>query len=478
MAHRRFRLPQISLFDKTGLDHHAIRLLNGIIYAFVAGMGWVVITSGVALTGFFKELGASDAIYGLLVALNPIASSLQFLTSYALERWLPRKKTFIIAGLIQRSVWLPMGLIPFIIPMELQALRLWMAATLLTLSAGMNPIMNVAFSSMCADAVPLRIRGRYFSVRSRITLFSGLVFGLLTGYVLDNVPGFASYAIMFGIASVLGIADIGTFIFLRFPPMRRHPHKLGLIAMMKPIFQDRNYMRLVRFGTAWAFAVNLFSPFSMVYLIEGMKMPRFQIVLYNLVASNLTGMIAAGWWGRAFDRIGIKPVLTIITLFMAGTSLLWAIAMPGMAWVILVVSCLGGMVWSAYDIGGQNLYMKLAGEQNRSMYFAIYFIGVQLLGVALSSAIGGWLLDNPLAHIESLGLHLGGYRPTRYHYLFYISGALRFAAIGLLPSVKEEGAPPVRAAFADMMASTRASFVNLLGNARAALTKLSRTRST
>jgi hypothetical protein len=89
------------------------------------------------------------------------------LASYVLERTCKRRQMMLVFGLMQRLVWIPFGLIPFLLPLSGGALRLWAAVVMVLVSSVSGPFINVAFYSICSDVIPIRIRGRYFAVRSR-----------------------------------------------------------------------------------------------------------------------------------------------------------------------------------------------------------------------------------------------------------------------------------------------------------------------
>jgi hypothetical protein len=57
------------------------------------------------------------------------------------------------------------------------------------------------------------------------------------------------------------------------------------------------------------------------------------------------------------------------------------------------------------------------------MYIALYFFFTQLVGLALGSAVGGWLLDNVMYRVEAYHLVVLGTPISRYNVLFLLSGS-------------------------------------------------------
>ena len=124
---------QLVLFDETGLNKDTVKSLKLVILAIVFGTICFNITGGVAMTGYLKLLGVSDFVYGLIIAIGPVTSVLQIFASFILERTRKRKFILILAGIIQRTAWLPFGLVPIVLPMSGPALHIWMAVLFLSM---------------------------------------------------------------------------------------------------------------------------------------------------------------------------------------------------------------------------------------------------------------------------------------------------------------------------------------------------------
>ncbi len=450
---------KFSLFDKRGLDADTVKTLRLLIVGVMGGVIWGNITSGVAMAGYLKQLQASDFLYGLVFALSPIANAFQFVASYRMERTLKRKRMFLISGFAQRLIWLPFALVPFIFPLSQAQLRLSAAVLCVAVSAAAAPFMNVSFYSICADVVPMRIRGRYFSTRNLISTFAGLIVGLLVGVLLDALPGFAGYCVVFCIAAVFGALDVLCFVFMPLPPMQKTPDQGGLVPMLRHVASDKRYMRIVLAMAVWNFTVQLSSPYFNVYQLDVLKMSNFSVMLLGQITSNVFTIIFVKRWGSAMDGFGNKPVLCVAALLTAFMPLMFFFIGEGMAVWIFLGNALSGATYCAIDLSAQNLFLGQARDDNKSMYFAVYFLFTQLFGLALGSSVGGWLLDNVLANMEAWNWTIFGVTLSRYNYLFLLSGVLRYLTIFLLLlRIAEEGAGSARELGAAMLRAVRNFF--------------------
>ncbi len=438
-------LKKIRWFDTDGLDKNTIRNLWLMIWAIAGGMVWTNVTTGIAFTGFWKKIGATDLFYGVVSSFPYVACGFQFLASYILERTLKRKKLYVIASMIQRCVWIPFGLIPLIVPMEQTTLRLWSTALLALVSAAMMPMMNVAFISICDDVVPQHTRGRYFAVRSQVAVISGIVVGIVIGVVLDAFEGMVGYTIVFIMGGLLGIGDNLCYVAMKLPPMHAVSRQTGIWKMLRRVFADREFMRVVTFCTVWLFSVQVGSPYFYVYLQTEMQLTNVQITFFGQVTNNIGAVLFVTWWGRALDRHGSRPVMLVACVLSGLYSLMLAFVGGHNYLGVIICYLICGIAWSPYEIGAQNLFMRMSGKENTSMYTAVFYMFTQLAGLGLGGAVGGFLLDNVFSRLEALNLHMLGFTVTRYNYLFALCGLGRIAsAVLLLPRVHEPGASTLR----------------------------------
>jgi MFS family permease len=450
----RIKRPRLVLFNEAGLSKEKVFSLKLVILAVAFGTVCFNITGGVAMTGYLKLLGVSDFTYGLILAIGPIATMLQVFASYVLERTRKRKLIFMLSGILQRSAWLPFGLVPIIFPMSGVTLQIWTAALFLMLSSLCNPFINVSFFSFVADLVPTNIRGVYFSMRQRIALIFGIAGGLVTAFILDRFTGFTGYALVFALAALFGILDILTFIFIKFPPMLETPKKESIKAMLADVFNDKRYLRVIAFASIWMFSVQISAPFALVYARTVLHLSNTAITLVMQILPSICMVIVLPFWGRALDRYGNKPVMRISACLVCISPFFWIFTVPGPFVIvpIILAAIAGGLFSAGLDFGTQNVFLGQAPEKNRSMFVAIYSCATSLLGIAMANATGGWLLDNVLSRLES-----GGLTFNRYNFLYIIATLLRvFAAFILLPRmITEENSTPVRTVIKNMLTIKR-----------------------
>lgn len=464
---------KVASYDDGTLPQEVSRNLRIMILSVLVGQICFNATGGSAFTGYIKALGASDLILGVLIAMPYCVRVMQIFASYILERTGKRKLLLCTLGLLSRLLWIPIGLVPLFIPMEQQMLRLWSILVLYVMVALTGTFIDASFFSLAADVVPMRIRGRYFSVRSKISTLFSIGAGLLVSFLLDNIVGYEGllgYIVVFVLAGISGAGDIFGLLFIKYPPMETGEPETGrkresLPSMVLGVLRNKPFMKLVLFWTIWSLSVNIMAPYFNVYMLEYLGMSYMQITLLCTIPANVFSFLFVQKWGGMMDSYGYKAVLYISATVGALIPILWMFSSPGMFVPVLIAQVLSGAFWPAIDLSAQNTIMNAAPARNRSMYATVHAVVTQLCGVAVAFVLGGFLLDNvftPIAvAMNRSGFAWFGGQITQYHFMMVVTTVLRLMAVFLFL--------PVANLASEM--TTREVMREVLGNARKSLTR-------
>ncbi|MDD2648856.1 MAG: MFS transporter [Eubacteriales bacterium] len=438
---------RFAMYDTTGFTPSLKKSLFWVIAAVTFGQCCFTVTQGAVWTGYLLDvMKADDFQLGLIAAIPVFANCLQLVASGILERRRNRRFMFLFFGLVGRFFWIPIGLIPILLPAAAPIVKIACLIFCVAMVSGGNSFVNISFASLMADLVPMRIRGRYFTARQSISLISSVLSGLLAAWVVDRF-GQDGYIFVFIFAGVMGMADIASFFFVDFPKMYSDdsPKKESFITMLLAVFRDKKFMGVVIFFTSWCFSASIANPFYNVYMLNNLGMSYTDITLMNQITASIMTVLFVSRWGRPIDEYGNKPVVKFAGLICCVFPLLWLIMSKSRLWMIVLMNALQGLFWPAVDIGQQNLYLSESPEKNRSMYLAVFFVVYNLVGVSLANALGGALLKGPFTAMEGLGFTIMGEAITRYQYLFLLAVVLRiFVVMGLSPLILESGAAPMK----------------------------------
>lgn len=428
------------------------RSLNLVILAVTFGMAFFVIINGPPFTGFIRTLGAGDLVFGVIMAMPVVGGVIQVFASYVLEMTGKRKLIFLVGGFIHRALWIPVALIPLLVPLSHNALRIWAITVLITISSAGNSVVGISFMSWMGAIVPMDIRGRFFSKRTAISTISSAVAGLAAGKLLDSIHSLNGFAIVLCIAALMGISDIACFIWIKDPPMEVPKERIPFFELFVMPYRNRNYMRFIIFITVWNFGLNFAGPFFNVYMLEHLKMSYFIMALFGQITANISTILFVRVWGRIIDKYGNKPVMAMCCTVVITLPFLWCFATPQNYFIVLIINFFSGIFWPGIDMTSLNLSIWLAPEKNKSIFMANYTLITSIFGIALAYVCGGAFLEfvKPILASHSLPF-IAGQTLNGFHMLFIGSGSIRLLSFLIFfPKVHEDNSTDARDVLKDI----------------------------
>lgn len=399
----------------------------------------VTLTSGAFLQGYaINILGASDAFIGLMLALPGIMAIFQLFTPWVVLRVGSRKKASIYCGLAGRLLWLFIPLLAYYPFTLLGEVRRWALLFLLTLSALFLAICNGVTFSWIGDLVSPRERGDYFGRRSMAGGFLVLLASFISARFLDRFNGPFGFTCVFTFAIIAGLAGIVVKVKM-VEPQPLSPSREGRRAgaALRRSLLDRGFRPLLFFIAAWNFSVMLGAAFFSPFLVGDLHM-SYTLITVATIMGNIAVTGFSGFWGKAIDRFGSRPVILFTSFFKIFMPGLWIWITPeNPAW--LIGTQLLNLFNQGITIGTNKLLLELSPDEERDAYVATYNAIAGLMA-ALAPAMGGLLLP----FFSSMNFELLGAGVSHYKVLFIISSFLRAFAILPLLFIREPGAMTVR----------------------------------
>lgn len=423
-----------------------------------AGMNWIIwdgilagtmaaLTSGVFLTGFALLLGATETLVGLLNGLPRLASLVQPIGSYFVERLNARKRISCWVFGPARLLWLVVIALPLVGPGHgAWVPGMWLSIGAAVLSSLMAGFASPSWFAWMAELVPERVRGRFFGRRTMYTGLVTAVVGFLAGRFIDlwkarfGDDSWGGFIVVFAFALACGMASWYTLIVCPEPrvaaPREKGPTPYW--AMLRQVWEDRNFRNFVYFGSLINFGVWIASPFFSVYMIRVLQLPYWLMGLLTGV-NSLGSLVMVGLWGRLSDHFGNRPVISACVRGISLTPVLWVLSANGSWWPLVVAHLVGGVSWSGYFLAQMNMTFKLTPSERRSVYIGLYY-ALSSLPSLVAPILGGILIQ----HSSNWHWQIGEYRVISYHLIFLASGLTRLMASGVFAKVHEPQAKSVR----------------------------------
>ncbi len=424
----------------------ALRLSN---IEAIAATVHVSLTGGAFQTGFALWLGASSFWMGVIGAAPTFAALVQLVSSVAVERLGRRKGMTAWFSLLSRSVWLPILLIPWVLPADL---RLYGFVALLIASSVAIQVPVPAFTSWLSDLVPADHRGRYFGRRNMLAGLTAMAASLPPAWFLDKAVdgGLVSkpvgFAVLFGVAVAFGLVSFLVLLRQPEPPMARSESATsgglaGMVSAYRGPLRDRAFRRVLWFSGVFAVGQFIAAPFYTVYALQELKLSYMWLQVLGAVAS-LASLASMPLWGYLSDKFGNRPLLVIAVAGVSLTPLPWVAANPNAMTVTLAILCLnnvfGGVMWAGVGLLQFNVLIEATPTEGRSVYVGALSAITGIAGGA-APIVGGIIV----AFLGDHPVRLTGVALNAYHVLFALNAAIRVVSLPLVKGLPvSSGASP------------------------------------
>ncbi|UCH33558.1 MAG: MFS transporter [Armatimonadota bacterium] len=360
----------------------------------LCGASWWAAVQGAPYTAYAVRLGANPLMLGLLSAAAVLGVVAQPLSSYWVERTGRRKLIFLVAGFIQRPLWVLVGALPFLIPSAHERWRLMALLGLALLSSTLGSAMTPAWISWIAYVIPQRVRARFLGTRFRLGTVTGIIVALVVGWVLDRSSSYLAFFAIFGFAALMGIGDV---LFISFVPRRyeiRASEPPSLISIIFSPWRDASFRRYLFYAASSAASYGIIGQFATLYLLENLALGKFFTNLYMLVIPLVIAALLGPAFGRQIAYFGNRPVLMLTTMLAILVPVMWGLAGPTSYVLLTAASVVAGVVTAALTVAELNMLFTMTPADKRSAHVAAVAVVSGLVGAVapvLGGAIAQWL---------------------------------------------------------------------------------------
>jgi MFS family permease len=331
----------------------------------VAIMAMIALQGGPFLPAFLLELGGSNYEIGLLTTIAFLSQAMQIPGLALVQRSPKRKAITAFSALAYRICWLLMAAVP--VYFVGGGVRLVLGIMLL--SELVSALSGPAWSSLLREIVPDQVRGQVMARRMALGTLASLAATILGGWFLDcwklAHPDKVAmgHSALFVVGVLLGF--VGLYLVLQLPERTLEPTpEAPLLSLMKKPLQDVNFRNLLAFAAAWNLAVNLASPFFIVYLMKRLDLGLGMATTLTVV-SQVANLLFLRLWGRLADRTSNKSVLALACPLFLLAVLAWVFTtMPGphsgTVPRLYGIYLLSGMSMAGVSVASTNIALELS----------------------------------------------------------------------------------------------------------------------
>jgi MFS family permease len=347
------------------------------------------------LPAFVGQLTTAAPVIGLVSTIYRGSWCLPQLAAARLISDKPRKKPYVLAGLVGRvtfwitalALWAGLAQYPAaMLVVFLVGLGLWAAS---------DGLASVAWFDILARSIPLRQRGRLIGIAQCTSGLAGIGVGAAVGLILRNLAFPNSYALLFAMAGVAFIPSVIALTLIREPPAAADNTRSQLQSpggWLRVLAADRTFLYLMLCRILVS-VVDLASPFYVGHAKNVLRLPA-SVVGAFVVAQTMTGVVASVALGLVGGRHGPRTVIRIGSA-AATVGPLFALAahLAGGGWLACaypLVYVTLGILNSAWMLGFYNYLLEIAPDDMRPAYVGLGNTVMSIM--TLAPVLGGGLL--------------------------------------------------------------------------------------
>ncbi len=397
--------------------------VEGVMCSLMQGLGETY------LGAYALAMGLGQVSAGLVTTIPLMGGSILQLVSPRAVSWLRSHRRWVVFCVgLQASCFLPLAF-----GSVTQSMPAPLIFAIVAVYWGTGLASGPAWSTWASSIVPVRMRPKFFGMRTRLSQGALLLGFLISGVTLQVAASMSlvreAFLALFSLAAVSRFASGSLLAAQPEQPGRAERTRLVPWREMLARAVQSGEGRLLVYLVAMQGAVQLSGPYFTPFMLKQLQLSYGMYVL--LVGTTYVAkMLAAPWWGRVAARYGARRLLWIGGVGIVPVASLWLVSRSFP--YLMCVQVVSGVCWAAYELAMLLLLFDSLKEEERISVLTVYNLAASM-ATAGGSLLGGLLLT------------LLGQSYEAYLALFGLSSAVRATTLLMLMRVAGRGTRDVAA---------------------------------
>jgi hypothetical protein len=418
---------------------------------------------GVPMILFFKELGASVTILGVVTSLAPLLMILQIPASRHVE--LTGYRRFVLNGWMTRTIFGIGMVVVALLPSSIDNTTKMILTVFFLLGYNISRgISTCGFMPWICQLIPDSVRGRFLATDQMTGSLAGLISTLLVSWWIQHHPHALGFAVVFLFSTMTGFMSIRYLRKIPDVPVPAQSKSHELVPW-KELLSHKPFIRIILMNIAFHIALAGCCLFW-VPLLKDQFGKDSSFILSLVALGSVFSMVVQYIASSIIDRTGSKPALIFSMIMTSCHFLTWSLVaahlIPLNFGTILLLQGLAAFGYPLYNLANIRLVMSIVPVMARSHYFAIFSVAVNLT-LGIFPWIWGLGVDclKPWNIVLWDRCHVNAYS---LFYLFLI--AILFGAWRLVSKIEESKAMSTEEFIEELLVNTPKQAITRLLNRR------------
>ncbi len=312
------------------------------------------------LAKLLTDVGVSDSMIGIISSFVTLAFMIQLMSIFLVQRKINTKRVVILFDTISIFFFMMLYLIPFI-PVEKSLKIALIILSIILAYAGKYLILSLCFGWGNSFVEPKK-RAVYSAKKEMLSLFLGMIFTAVVGYVIDWYEGLGNLSGGFlFIAISIFILNIWNFICLALIKKPENEDKndekkerksLRLVA--KNTLGNKAFRKIIFLTVLWDVARYFTVGFMGTFKTNDLAMSLFLVQMVNIIA-NFARMLISIPFGRFSDKHSFVAGFQLALMIAAAAFLVNIFTTPGrwylvVLYTVLYSCCMAGINQNSFNI--------------------------------------------------------------------------------------------------------------------------------
>ena len=364
-------------------------------------VSWQLLTGNI-ITLYALRLGAGELLVGTLYSLIPLAQLLPLIGRVIVRRT-GTVRTLGVFWLARNVLMLPILFAPLFVNGSRPEIGIWLIVASVI---GFNVARGIAitgYNAIIGTITSETDRGSFLSRQQVVSHVGAIGTGAIMGLLLQDRSPLILYSLLFATGIATGIAT--TYVIFRLPEPPASERTGGFLKAVAGALRRANTVRFMALLAANSFVVSMALPFLIVYVKRAHGQGDDVAMLLTVIGS-VGAILAALISGFVIDRVGAKPLMTVLTATMTIAIVLVVVAPPlgdpRSLWLYLgaiffLTTFAADGIGSAHSV----YYFNMVRPAEHLNLGVLNFL-VTGISAALGSLAGGAILSG-LAAVDGLG---------------------------------------------------------------------------
>ena len=350
------------------------------------------------LAKLLTNIGISDSLIGIISSFVSLAFLFQLLSIFVANRIKSAKKTVIFFDVLCNMLFLLLYIVPFM-PFSTQIKTTIVISSIIFAYISKYLVSSILFKWANSYVEPSK-RGRYSAVKEMISLFTGIIFTLITGYIIDSYEAIGNIKGGFIFISVsIFILNIFNFISLILikDEKKEQIKKKKTKDIIKNTLGNKNYVNIVIVTVLYDIAKYLTIGFLGTFKTNDLLLTVGAVQVINMI-SNLARLSVSLPFGKYSDKHSFANGLKLAYIIASLGFLINAFTTKSTWWFIIIYTVLYNVSMAGSNQNSTNITYSYVKEE--------YFVHAIAIKNSISGIFGfgaSILGSRILSHIQSNG---------------------------------------------------------------------------